>query len=241
MRVMATIAYDGSAFYGFQRQTSTPQTVTGQIESSLRQLQINTQIVGSGRTDRGVHAIGQVIHFDLPDYWHDLEKLRTILNRRLDAIQFRSLKQVPDDFHARFWAKRRRYRYLFSTETVSVFERNYITHYPCSFDLSRLNSALALFRGTHDFQAFCKTGSEVHTTVRTVFRAFAYPYKKKFVIVFEADGFLRSQVRMMVDAAMACARGMSDLETLKAKIDAKSNAATKLAPAQGLYLAKIHY
>jgi len=80
MRVKATIAYDGSAFYGFQRQTNTPQTVTGQIEAVLKQLHIDTQIVGSGRTDRGVHATGQVIHFDLPDYWQDLEKLRTICN-----------------------------------------------------------------------------------------------------------------------------------------------------------------
>ncbi len=241
MRVMAIIAYDGSAFYGFQRQTSTPQTVTGQIEAALRQLQIDTQIIGSGRTDRGVHATGQVIHFDLPDYWQDLEKLRTILNRRLEAIQFRSLKQVHDNFHARFWAKRRRYRYLFSTEDISVFERNYIAHYPCDFDLTLLNRALTLFQGTHDFQAFHKTGSEIHTTVRTVYKAFAYPNKNRFIIVFEADGFLRSQVRMMVEAAMSCARSMSDLETLKAQIDAKSGAVTKLAPAQGLYLAKIHY
>ncbi len=241
MRVKAVIIYDGSAFYGFQRQTTTPLTVTYAIEKALRQLQIDTPVVGSGRTDRGVHATGQVIHFDLPYYWQDLAKLKQILNKRLDAISFKQLSCVPDSFHARFSAKRRLYRYLFKTTPLSVFERNYLGEYTNPFNTLQLQAALTQFVGKHDFRYFHKTGSEVHTTVREIYSARYYTYRDLHCITFEANGFLRSQVRMMVDAAMRTAQGVLSTETLQRQIDAKIQGTTSLAPAQGLYLAKIKY
>lgn len=241
MRVKAVISYDGSAFYGFQKQTSTPQTVTGSIEKALKQLQIDTTIVGSGRTDRGVHATGQVIHFDLPEFWTDTEKLKNILNRRLEAIYFQSLTTVPETFHARFDAQKRLYRYLFKTTKPSVFERNYIAYYPRQFNIKKLNHALGCFIGEHDFRYFYKTGSEVHTTVRKVFKADCYEKKGYFVIRFEANGFLRSQVRMMVNTAILYAQGDIDYATLEAQIDGHRQSVTSLAPPEGLYLARISY
>lgn len=241
MRVKAVIAYDGSAFYGFQRQTSTPLTVTHQIEKALKTLQIETQVVGSGRTDRGVHATGQVIHFDLPDFWQDLHKLKTILNRRLDAVRFKQLVFVPETFHARFSAKKRCYRYLFKTDTLSVFERNYLASYPSGFNIDRLAKALELFEGEHDFRHFHKTGSQIHTSVRTVYQTKYYTYGTYHIMVFEANGFLRSQVRMMVEAVMQCASGSISHEILQAQLKGEIQSFRKLAPAQGLYLSKIHY
>ena len=241
MRVKAVIAYDGSAFYGFQKQTTTPLTVTQSIEKALKSLQIDTKIVGSGRTDRGVHATGQVIHFDLPPFWRDLRKLRSILNRRLTGISFRKLSSAPETFHARFSAKKRLYRYIFKTGELSVFEEKYVASYPNHFDQKILQNALRSFCGEHDFRYFHKTGSDIHTTIRTVYNARYYSYGKYHIITFEANGFLRSQVRMMVEASMQCALKTISLKTLQAQLDCQEQSITKLAPAQGLYLAKIVY
>jgi len=241
MRVKAVIAYDGSAFYGFQKQTTTPQTVTQSIESTLKSLHIETKVIGSGRTDRGVHATGQVIHFDLPSYWQDLHKLRSILNRRLASISFKHLSFVPETFHARFSAKKRLYRYIFTTKEPSVFEKKYLSYYPKCFDTDTLHHALAYFCGEHDFRYFHKTGSDVHTTIRTIYHTRYYQFGKYHIITFEANGFLRSQVRMMVEASMQCAQNIISLEKLQAQLACQEQAITRLAPAEGLYLAKIVY
>ena len=240
MRVKAVITYDGSAFYGFQKQTSTPHTVTGHIESLLYALGITSPIVGSGRTDRGVHATGQVIHFDLPPFWHDIEKLQTILNQKLEAIAFRSLHVVEEGFHARFSAKKRCYRYIFQTTPLLVFQRNYLAYYP-PFDAHKLKEALVLFEGRHDFSAFHKRGSHPHSTHRTIFHSRYYTYQQNHIITFEANGFLRSQVRMMVEASMHYALGKLPLEALKEQLYEQCSHCKTLAPASGLYLAKIHY
>lgn len=241
MRVKAVITYDGSAFYGFQRQTSTPHTVTGTLEKTLQTLQITTTVVGSGRTDRGVHATGQVIHFDLPDFWQDLTKLKWILNQKLTTVSIRSLVFTDKRFHARFDAKKRLYRYLFKTDPLCVFERNYFAHYPKNFEAHKLKEALMLFEGKHDFYYFHKTGSHPHTTVRTISKARYYNHRNIHIITFEANGFLRSQVRMMVEGSMQYALGKLSKEALKAQICGKHQSLTRLAPASGLYLAKIFY
>jgi len=240
MRVKALIAYDGSAYLGFQKQTSTKNTITGTIETALKSLHIHSDIVGSGRTDAGVHASGQVIHFDLPEYWSDLEKLKLNLNRQLLDISFKHISKVDDDFHARFGATKRLYRYVFKTSNPSVFEQKYISHYP-DFDPQRLQVALKCFEGIHDFKYFHKTGSDPHTSTREVYKSL---YKKRgayHFIYFQANGFLRAQVRLMVDAAMAYAQDRLTLENLQKQLNAEEQIHTKLAPAQGLYLAHILY
>ena len=131
MRVKAVISYDGSHYLGFQKQRSTKMTITSAIEEALISLHIHSPIVGSGRTDAGVHATGQVIHFDLPDFWDDLKKLKRNLNRKLSDIHFKHISIAVEDFHARFAAKKRLYRYVFKTQRPSVFEQKYISYYQC--------------------------------------------------------------------------------------------------------------
>ena len=240
MRVKAVIAYDGSFFRGFQRQTRTRQTITTSLESALHSLHIESEITGSGRTDTGVHATGQVIHFDLPDYWKDIGKLRYELNRKLKHIRIKHITPVSETFHARFSAKKRIYRYLFKRSAPSVFEENYIAHYP-EFDASQLEKALLYFEGKHNFRYFYKTGSDIHSTVRQIYRARYRQIGNYHLIYFEADGFLRAQVRMMVGAAMECASGRLKPEMLREQIDGKDRHITSLAPASGLYLARIIY
>jgi len=239
-RVKAVIAYDGSAYYGFQKQKSTKQTITHDIEHALASLQIHSSIVGSGRTDAGVHATGQVIHFDIPEYWDDLEKLTLNLNRKLISIRFKHITFVSSDFHARFHAKKRIYRYVFKTKQPSLFEQKFISYY-ASFDTTLLTEALKTFEGKHDFDFFRKTGTETHTSIREVYHTNYVQRGDYHFIYFCANGFLRSQVRMMVDAAMSCAQEKLSLQALKEQLNCQVQHSTKLAPPEGLYLARVIY
>jgi tRNA pseudouridine38-40 synthase len=240
MRVKAVITYDGSQYLGFQQQTSTNKTIMFELTQALTALHIDTEVVGSGRTDAGVHASGQVIHFNLPEYWSDLHKLKCNLNRKLHDIQFKHISPVSNDFHARFSARKRLYRYVFKTTKPSVFEQTYISHYD-NFNQELLILALQKFEGEHDFEYFRKTGSETYTTIREIYNTRYKAYKGYHMIYFQANGFLRSQVRMMVDAAMQCATDKMTLTSLQEQIDCTKKHTTKLAPPEGLYLAKILY
>lgn len=240
MRVKAVIAYDGSHYFGFQKQTSTKQTIAYMLEEALVSLQIHSPITASGRTDAGVHASGQVIHFDLPEYWSDLNKLKLNLNRKLNDIYIKHIAHVSDDFHARFSAKKRVYRYVFKTKQVTVFEKRYISQYGV-FDTCLLQEALHCFEGTHDFDYFRKTGTDTHTSIRKIYTT-RYMQKQGYhYIYFEANGFLRSQVRMMIETAMQCATHGLSIDALKEQLACRIKHSTKLAPAQGLYLARIIY
>jgi len=240
MRVKAVIAYDGSNYFGFQKQKSTKETVSYAIEAALKSVHIQSDITASGRTDAGVHASGQIIHFDLPEFWTDLHKLKTVLNQKLKDIEFKHISKVSSDFHARFSAKKRLYRYVFKTKKPSIFEQKYISYYS-SFNPSILQNALKLFEGRHDFKYFHKTGSITHTTVREIYKTSYKEYRGYHFIYFQANGFLRSQVRMMVESAMSCADRKLTLKELKEQIECKEKYITKLAPPEGLYLAKISY
>ena len=239
-KVKAIIAYDGGYFKGFQKQKSTKNTITTQIEIALHSLGIKNEIIGSGRTDAGVHATGQVIDFLVPDFWKDLNKLKWELNRKLKYISFKHISFVSDEFHSRFSAKKRVYRYIFKTSIPSIFEQNHVSYYP-SFNRELLESSLQLFEGVHDFSNFIKTGSITHTNIRYIYKAYYRPFNKYHVIYFEANGFLRSQVRMMVEAAMQGALGKLSLEEIKGQLELKERYITKLAPPEGLYLARITY
>ncbi len=240
MRVKAVISYDGSHYQGFQKQRSTKRTISTAIEDALTSLQIDSVIVGSGRTDAGVHATGQVIHFDIPDFWDDLAKLKRNLNRKLTDISFKHISPVTNEFHARFHAKKRLYRYVFKTQTPSVFEQKYISYYQ-EFNPALLTQALKTFEGRHDFNFFHKTGTVTHTTVREIYRTDYIERNGYHFIYFQANGFLRSQVRMMVDAAMSCAKNEMTITQLKEQLNRQKKHTTKLAPPEGLYLAKIIY
>jgi len=239
-RVKAIIAYDGGYFQGFQKQKSTNNTITTQIEKALNSLGIKESIRGSGRTDAGVHATGQIIDFTIPNYWKDLSKLKNELNRKLDYISFKHISFVHNDFHSRFSAKKRLYRYIFKTSTPSVFEKNHLSYYP-PFNKNLLEEALNCFEGEHDFSNFIKTGSITHTNIRFIYRASYKKYKNHHIIYFEANGFLRSQVRMMVEGAMRVALEQWCIEELKEQLELKRKTMTNLAPPQGLYLARILY
>ncbi len=236
MRCALIIAYNGTTFLGSQTQKSSKNTVLGELEHVLSQLNIDSKVVASGRTDRGVHATGQVCHIELPLFWSDLDKLKKVLNEMLPAsILVKSVKAVGDDFHARYSAKKRVYRYIIKESSKDPFKDSFVTLLE-SVDFSKLEQNIKLFEGDHDFKFFMKSGSDVKSTKRIIYKAFAYKHKGYIVLNFEANGFLRSQIRMMVGALLAL-----DAPEIKEQLLCKKNHKIKPAKSNGLYLAKIKY
>ncbi len=241
MRVKATIAYNGTKFYGSQIQER-EITVNGTLQEILSSLGIEVRIEASGRTDRGVHATGQVIHFDLPTFWNDTKKLQEVMNLNLpNSLHVRKIESVEDDFHARYSAKRRVYRYILKQGTSNPFQDEFIT-FMDKLDIDLLKIAIKKFEGTHDFNGFYKKGSDNKTTIRTIYKAYAYEHKGFTVFYFEANGFLRSQIRLMVGMLLGINSGKYFIEDLKNQlIPTGQKISFKPAPSNGLYLAKIFY
>ncbi len=242
MRVKAIISYDGSKFFGFQRQKQTNNTVVQNIESALNSLGIESKVIGSGRTDRGVHAKGQVIHFDLPIYWQNksLNELKQRLNQKLKYTKFLYIKKIDKNFHAQYSAKVRVYRYLIKTTPLSVFEKDFVSYYKID-DINLFKKALLQYIGEHNFKYFKKEGSITSSDVREIYKIKVIKIKSYYAIYIYANGFLRSQVRMMIEGALKVERGQISLNNLKEQIDAKKRYFTTLAKPEGLYLFKVIY
>lgn len=240
MRIKATIAYDGSRFMGFQCQKHTSDTVMGHLYRAAKSLGIESRIIGSGRTDRGVHATAQVVHFDVPAFWSDLERLQAHLARKLSPfIQIRRLQRVSDDFHARYSATRRAYRYIITPKAPSPFASAYVTH--AHIEPAIVQEALKIFEGEHDFRYFMKTGSDVASSVRTIYKARLYGHKDYQILYFEANGFLRAQIRMMVQFLLDLSSDRLALWQLRMQLEGKERFCTSLAPPNGLYLCRVVY
>ena len=148
MRVAVTLAYNGTHFFGSQIQKETKNTIFGQFEYTLLKLGINCKIIASGRTDKGVHATGQVCHIDLPEFWSDLAKLKRVLNEMLPhTIRVKSIKAVSDEFHARYSAKKRVYRYIIKKEESNPFDNDFVTF----FKQNSINPAMNCFKNSRSF------------------------------------------------------------------------------------------
>jgi len=236
MRVALTLVYNGTHFLGSQTQKSSPNTILGNLEKVLSALGIKEKVVASGRTDKGVHATGQVCHVDLPPFWSDLAKLKKVINEMLpSSIEVKSIKSVDDDFHARYRAQKRVYRYIIKKDKCNPFMDDFIT-YNKSVDFFTIKKNIKLFIGEHNFEFFMKTGSDTKSSVRIIYKAFAYIYKDYIVLNFEANGFLRSQIRLMVGALLKL-----DASQISEQLTLRNKFGVKPAKCNGLYLAKIKY
>jgi len=236
MRVAVTMAYNGTHYHGSQIQKDISTTIFGTFENVLLRLGIDQRVVVSGRTDKGVHATGQVCHFDLPPYWNDIKKLKHVLNCMLpSSIRILKVAKVNNDFHARYSTKKRVYRYILKDSPLSPFEADFVTYSQKKLDVYKLHKKMKIFIGEHDFKHFKKNGSDENTTIRFIYKAFAYKHKGYIILNFEANGFLRSQIRMMVGSLLKLSQQeiVEKLHDKNHKIDS--------APPNGLYLAKIKY
>ena len=240
MNLKFEIAYDGSSFFGSQKQPN-KNTVEDELLKAFKNINIDTKIVLSGRTDRDVHATGQVFNSFIPDYWEDLEKLKEILNNKLSkAVKIKKISEVNDNFHARFSAKKRVYRYIISSKQTTPFNDKFLT-YIKNIDEELLKGAIKEFIGVYDFKYFHKTGSDKELTKREIFDAKFYKYRDIYVFNFTANSYLRSQIRLMVGFLLAINDNKQTIENLKEQLNLKKHIFKKPAIANGLYLAKIKY
>nr|WP_274519589.1 tRNA pseudouridine(38-40) synthase TruA [Lebetimonas natsushimae] len=233
------MSYDGSEFYGMQIQPD-KITVEGTISNALKKLNIKTKITHSGRTDRGVHALNQVISFEIPNFWN-LEKLKNILNKILyPSIYFKKITIAPFDFHPRFSAKKRSYRYLIS-KYFTPFNAKYTHYYSKKIDIKKINNALGNLIGKHDFEYFAKTGSDVNNYIREIYKAYAFEYKNVYVIKIEGNGFLRGQIRIIINFLLQINENKLTINDLKKQLNKEKLISKHLAAPNGLYLERIWY
>ena len=236
MRVSFVLAYNGTHFLGSQTQTESSNTVLGNLQKVLSQLGITSKVIASGRTDKGVHASGQVCHMDLPPFWEDTKKLKHVINRMLpSSIFIKTIQKVSDDFHARYSAKIRTYRYILKEGNSNPFEANFITFLD-NVDFDKIQINIKLFVGEHNFSNFMKTGSDTTSPIRKIYKAFAYEHRGYIILNFQANGFLRSQIRLMVGALLEL-----NSQEIEDKLTSKKEHKNRPAPANGLYLARINY
>lgn len=245
-RYKATISYDGTLFSGFQRQ-SHARTVQEEIEKTLQKLASvqPVPIHGAGRTDAGVHAYGQVIHFDLPQK-RDLEKLRFALDTQTpDDIDVVDLAIVADDFHCRYQKHSKTYEFLVDNgRPKNPMMRHYATHYPYPLDINKIQEAIKDLVGTHDFTGFTAAGTSVENKVRTITEATLVQDDKTgfLVFTFSGNGFLYKQVRNMVGTLLKIGNGRMPVEQIKVILDSKNRQLAGPTPAgNGLYLKEIRY
>ena len=235
------IQYDGTRYAGWQIQENAT-TIQEVISNSIKQiLQEEIFLIGAGRTDAGVHALGQVANFELSKEL-DLFKFKYSLNSVLpDDISIANIEPVDGIFHARFSAKKRSYIYLISSQKSPFFDHYSHTLFS-DFNQDKLNELSSALIGTQDFTSFCKTNTEVQNKICEVYEARWRKQKNFFIFYIEANRFLYGMVRAIVGSllkAYSSEKGMNYLKNIFIQKD--RSAAADAVPAKGLFLYKVKY
>ena len=237
------ICYDGSRYRGWQRLSGTDQTIQGKIETALsRILEEPIEISGSGRTDAGVHARGQVANFHCESRMPVQEILLNLRRYLPEDIGIYSCKEVSDRFHARLNAKEKTYLYrIWNSEKPCVFDRKFVAVFPERLDLDLMRKAAAYLCGEHDFSAFCGNPKFKKSTVRFVRAIELLPCGDEIRILVTGNGFLHSMVRIIVGTLIEVGRGERQADSIPKLFGGKRAQAGFLAPAQGLCLLEVFY
>ncbi len=237
------ICYDGSRYQGWQRLPGANNTIQGKLESALsRILGEMVEISGSGRTDAGVHAKGQVANFhcksDMPTN-EILSQLRRYLPEDIGII---SCKEVSERFHARLNAHQKTYEYrLWYSDSPCVFERKFVAQAAGNLDMKAMRMAADLLEGTHDFSAFCANRHFKKSTVRTIMRLEILQTDNEVRFRVTGNGFLHNMVRILVGTLIEVGRGERSAESIPSLFGEKREKAGFLAPAKGLCLEEVVY
>lgn len=238
-----TVSYDGSCYNGYQRQGGF-RTVQSELERAIAEVNNNNpvEIYASGRTDKGVHALNQKIHFDL-DMDISLYNLREAINSKTEPdIYVKSICEVDSDFHARYNVVAKEYMYVINLGEYNPVERNYVYQLNKELDLIEMEKALQYFVGEHDFTSFTKPNSMKTNFVRNIRSASLKKENDKIIITFLGNGFLRYMVRNMVGTIIEVGEGKRKSEDLYDIINQKDRTqAGVMAPACGLYLKNVYY
>lgn len=244
-RVKCTLAYDGSNFSGFQFQPN-KRTIGGELEKALATMHKGqaVRIQSAGRTDAGVHAEGQVIHFDTPLQIPDKNWQRALNTLLPDDIYIKAAESVTEAFHARFSAIAK--EYLYNVQTTSepdVFKRNYAYYYPHELNLDKIREACRYLEGEHDFTTFSSAKATIKgSRVRTIYSLSCEEYTDGIRFNFYGNGFLYNMVRIIVSVLLDIGQGKRLPEDIPVLLAAKDRQRVgKTNPPQGLYLKRVVY
>jgi tRNA pseudouridine38-40 synthase len=243
LRIKAVIAYDGTDYHGFQRQSPDREpSIQGTLESAVSKIGQTGPVLGAGRTDAGVHASGQVVAFDV-NWRHGLDDLQRALNAVLpDSIAVLELEQAAETFHPRYDAVSRAYRYsLYTARVRNPLRMRYALYVPQALDEDAMRRALAHTIGEHDFAAFGQP-TVGESTTRRMLRTEVIAEGPRIAIELEANGFLYRMVRRIVGTLIPIGRGERSDEEFAAILQAADpNRAGPAVPPNGLCLTHVNY
>ncbi|WP_373402735.1 tRNA pseudouridine(38-40) synthase TruA [Candidatus Phytoplasma solani] len=234
------LSYDGTLYHGYQKQPNT-KTIQQTLEDTLKLMTnciINT--IAASRTDKGVHAQGQTLHFKTP-FYIITQQFKTTLNHLLPPdIRVKQMQIVPSTFHARYLVKSKTYHYFFAKTPLNAFNYRFQVFY-ANLDFAKMKLALSLIVGKHDFTSFTNE-KQNKKFIKNIFHAFFKETSQQYILIIHADGFLRYMVRFLVGSLIEIGKNRLSLELFQAMLWRQTKQkATFLAPAKGLLLKKIFY
>ena len=240
MKYLITVSYDGSKYYGFQRLNDLP-SIQKELEDALSVINKDKVYVkGSGRTDRGVHAIGQRCHFELKC---DIpcERLINAINSLLsNYVRVLDCIKVNDDFHARFSVKKKIYKYIINMGKYDVIKEDYLYNYCKKLDIKSMKRASKYLIGKHSYKVFVSGDRDNYNS--EIYKIIFKKEKDILTITFEGKSFYRYMVRNMVGALLLVGCGKISIEEFKNMIDSDESKYTYItAPSNGLYLESVEY
>lgn len=241
--IKLTIEYDGKDFNGWQKQPN-KLNIQGEIERAIYNItKEEVDLIGSGRTDAGVHAFGQIANFKTNSNI-SIEKMAIAINSQLkNSIVVKKAEEVDERFHSRYNAKRKTYRYVINnTEYGSAIYRNLEYHFPIKLNVKNMKEAAKFFEGEHDFKAFKSSGTSGKNSVRTIYKAEVRTDGERILIELTGNGFLYNMVRIISGTLLDVGLGKIEPSEIEDIINSKDRTrAGKTLPAHGLYLVKVNY
>ncbi len=238
------LAYDGTRYRGWQRLGNSDQTIQGKLEAVLTKMTGRpVEVTGSGRTDAGVHAMGQVANFHA-ETTMSCHEIQSYLRQYLpEDIGVMHVEEADPRFHSRYNAARKTYLYrIWNSDKPCVFERKYVWPVAEHFDLNAMKHAAAYFLGEHDFIAFCSNKHFKKSSVRTIYELDIIKRGEELQFRITGDGFLYNMVRIMVGTLLDVGRGTLQPQDIPAIFEKKSRVeAGMTVPARGLCLMEVEY
>lgn len=241
--IKLTIEYDGKCYNGWQKQPN-KLNIQGEIEKAIYNItKEEIDLIGSGRTDAGVHALGQVANFKTNSQI-SIEKLPLAINSQLkNSIVIKRAEEVDERFHSRYNAKHKTYRYIINNSKCgTAIYRNLEYSYPFELDAQKMQQAAKYFEGEHDFKAFKSSGTSSKNSVRTIYKAIVKKEGEKIIIELTGNGFLYNMVRIISGTLLDVGLGKIKPEEIPEIIESKDRQrAGKTLPSHGLYLVEVKY
>ena len=237
------ICYDGTRYRGWQRLSGKDDTIQGKLETALsRILEEPIEVSGSGRTDAGVHALGQVVNFHCRSNKKSQEILADLRRYLPEDIGIYSCRDVSERFHARLNAKEKTYRYrIWNSEGPCVFQRRFVAVFPERLDIEKMEAAAQILLGEHDFSAFCGNAKMKKSTVRYIRSLTVSRQGEEVQILVTGNGFLHNMVRIIVGTLVEVGRGERSADSIPELFEKKRADTGFLVPGKGLCLEEVVY